>query len=32
MEKDIKFMQSKGSAEDVSHDNEVTKHGGKWIT
>ena len=29
MDKDIKFMQSKGSAEDTSHENEVSKHGGK---
>ena len=29
MDDKIKFMQSKGSAEDVSHENEVSKHGGK---
>ena len=29
MDKDIKFMQSKGSAEDASHENEISKHGGK---
>ena len=29
MDDKIKFMQSKGSAEDASHENEVSKHGGK---
>ena len=28
MEKDIKFMQSKGSEEDAYNENEVSKHGG----
>ena len=29
MEDKIKFMQTKGTAEDASHENEVSKHGGK---
>ena len=30
MEEDnIKFMKTKGAAEDASHENEVSKHGGK---